>query len=134
MCKRNVLVIIGAALMLALWGCGGGSDTPEGIITSIYTQIQKGNYKKGTRMMYRYSIIKSNISEKDFIKSEAERHKKIDKKKGELKSFEIVSNEVSEYGEVKVRVKSTYGNGNEDCETFRFVKRDGKWKINHGLF
>ena len=54
-------------------------------------------------------------------------------KKGGLKSFEVLSEEIAEDGNsAVVKFKQVYGNGEESEDEQKMVKVDGKWLMDIG--
>ena len=59
--------------------------------------------------------------------------KTMEKKQG-LKSYEVLSEEISEDGKsATVKMKMVYGDGSEDTSKVKLVKNDkGEWKMSFG--
>ena len=59
--------------------------------------------------------------------------KTMEKKQG-IKSYEVLSEEISEDGKsANVKMKIVYGNGDEDTQKMKLVKNDdGDWKLTMG--
>jgi uncharacterized protein with von Willebrand factor type A (vWA) domain len=131
---RSILAVAAIAFFAA--GCGGGSNSPAGIEKAIYSQLQKGNYEKAVEILAdNLDGNKTPTAEEkaQFVKGLNEKAKQSTDAKGGIKSFEIVSETISEDGEsAKVETKIVYGNGKEEPQTTKYVKKDGAWKISLG--
>ena len=135
--KKIMYSLFAAIIALFAVSCGGGGNSPADIQKSIYSQFQKGNYEKGVDIWF------DNLDGDDsaqmggekaqMVKAFAEKTKEGMEKKGGIKSFEIVEENISEDGESAiVTTKVVYGDGSEDMEKAKFVKVDGKWKLKFG--
>jgi hypothetical protein len=130
--KKVFSLLTAAAFVFLAASCGGG-NSPASIEKSIHAQMQKGNYKKAVEMMFdNMDGLKEEPTEEQMAafvgKVEAS-----DKEHGGIKSFEIVSEDISEDGlTAEVTSKIVYGNGKEDTQTTKYVKKDGKWKMSMG--
>ena len=132
--KKVFSLLTAVAFVFLTANCGGsGGNGPASIEKSIYTQMQNGNYKKAVEIMFdNMDGLKEEITEEQMT-AIAEKVETGDKKEGGIKSFEIVSEEISEDGlTAEVTSKVVYGNGKEDTKTTEYVKVDGKWKMSMG--
>lgn len=108
------------------------ADTPGQVAKDFVGYLKSGDSKK---MMGTIAMDK-DMDQSDKKQAElaaaamAEKAKAGLEEKGGLKNVEIVSETIDEDGETaKVVLKLTYGNGNDDENTYKMVKQDGKWKI-----
>jgi hypothetical protein len=135
--KNVKCFFIATTLALFTVSCGSDGNSPAGIEKAMYTQLQKGNYEKAVEILFdnldngKEDV---NTDEKaEAIKAFAGKAKKSDEAKGGIKSFEIIEEKISEDGNsATVETKITYGNGTEDTNTSKYVKKDGKWKVSLG--
>ncbi|GHT07223.1 hypothetical protein AGMMS49525_16290 [Bacteroidia bacterium] len=140
--KKVMSLLVAVLAMLAVSSCGGGKS-PADIEKSIYTQFQKGNYEKGLDIYF------ANIDQGDEAKDQGQKQvdaqiKALAEKvkasaaqgfeiKAGVKSFEILEETIAEDGETAtVQTKIIYGDGSEDTQSSKYVKRGGKWKIVFG--
>jgi len=129
-----------AAIVFFVTNCGGktgsGSNGPASIEKAIHTQMQKGNYTKAVEIMIdNLDGEKTPTAEEkaEFIAMFSEKAAQSNEAKGGIKSFEIISEDISEDGlSATVSTKFVYGNGEESTETSKYAKRDGKWKLSMG--
>lgn len=124
-----------AAMMvvaLAMFACGGGSNTPTGVAEKAMKCLQKGDYEGYVDLLYVKAKEGKDVAEekKQFTALVQEKGGKSIEQKGGIKSYETVSEEIDESGEkAVVKMKVVYGNS-EDEEAFKLRKdEDGKWKI-----
>ena len=134
--KKIFSVLAVVAIVFFTSNCGGGSggsNSPASINKSIYTQMQKGNYKKAVEIMVENLDSKKASSDKEkaqFLTMFAEKAKESAEAKGGIKKFEIVEEKISEDGlSATVSTKIVFGNGDETTEKSKYVKQDGKWKL-----
>lgn len=142
---KNVWKVMGKALasaivlfaaVVVLSSCSGSDNNPEGIVNSALTKLQEKDYAGYIDLI--------KFSETDAKKLEQQKaalldliQKKFDKsmeQKQGLKSWEILSTEISESGDAAVvKVKLTYGDGSEDKQDIKVAKtEDGKWMVDAG--
>lgn len=120
------------AIMFAFIGCGS-SNTPTGVAENALKCIQKSDFKSFIDLINIEGSNKEDIDQKK-VQLEAllsgKMSKALEAKSG-LKSWEILSEEISEDGnKAKVKVKQTWGDGTEEDDEIDFVKdADGNWKL-----
>jgi uncharacterized protein with von Willebrand factor type A (vWA) domain len=125
--------LVAASFAMFVASCGGGGNSPADIQKSVYSQIQKGNYEKGVKILCdNLDGDKTPSAEEkmQFAKGLTEKAKQSIEAKGGVKSFEIVEEVISEDGaSATVNSKITYGDGSTQEQSSKYVKKDGKWKI-----
>jgi len=132
--KKVFSLLTAAAFVFLAANCGGsGGNGPASIEKSIYVQMQKGNYKKAVEIMFdNMDGLNEEITEEEMT-AFVGKVEDGDKDAGGIKSFEIISEEISEDGlTAEVTSKVVYGNGKENTQTTEYVKVDGKWKMSMG--
>ncbi|MGN0221187.1 MAG: DUF4878 domain-containing protein [Prevotella sp.] len=124
------------AAVVVLNSCSGSDNSPEGIVNSALTKLQEKDYAGYVDLI--------RFSEPDAGKLEQKKtallelvQKKFDKsmeQKQGLRSWEILSTEISESGDAAVvKVKLVYGDGSEDNQDIKVAKtEDGKWMVDAG--
>jgi predicted SnoaL-like aldol condensation-catalyzing enzyme len=132
MTKTKCFLVVVALTLLGV-GCGGGSNSPTEIEKAMYSQFQKGNYEKAVEVMVdNLESDEAPAAEErtEFIKSFTEKAKESIEAQGGIKDFEVVKETISEDGETAtVEIKIIYGNGEEETQTSKYVKKDGVWKL-----
>ena len=123
---KKVLVTMMMCLftMALVRGCSS-SNTPKGVAEKAAKCLKNKDYKGVVK------LVDIPDSEKDaFAAMIGEKlDKNLDKKDG-ISSYEILDEEIDEEaGTAVVQVKYTYGNGEEENETMKLVKKDGDWKL-----
>ena len=123
--------------MVALFVLAACSPSSPGAAVKQYAEYFKdGKYEKFVEGI---ALKKKGNGEQEKLKPEEKEGlvamikekgaKQVEKKDG-IKNIEIVSETVEEDGnKATVVLKQTYGNGDEEEQTYRMVKEDGKWKM-----
>jgi len=138
--KRIFIFLAVATFTFFATNCGGGSgsgsggsNSPANIQKSIFSQMQKGNYAKAVEIMIDNLEGKEEAEGTEMLQAFTEKAKQSAESKGGLKSFEIISEIISEDGlTATVTSKLVYGNGKEETEKSKYVNKDGKWKLSFG--
>lgn len=108
------------------------SNTPGGVAEQAVECIQKKDYAGYIDLMYYDDDKVPSAEEKkqfeDMLKSKAEAT--YEKKEG-IKSYEVVTEEISEDGkEALVRMKLVFNNDEQDVDSINLKKdKEGKWRI-----
>lgn len=126
------------ALMTALFimtSCGGG-NSPKAVTEKAMNALLDKNYDEFVEYIYitpkeGEDIEGSKKMLSGMMQSKAD---KTYEKKGGLKSYEVLSEEIDESGEKgAVKVKIEFGNGNTEEDDMKLRKDDkGDWKIDMG--
>jgi len=126
--RKVFSVLVLAAVVLFTANCGGG-NTPASIEKSMLTQIQKGNYDGAIKvMMDNLDATKEQKGQMAAFVTSDKLKQEFEKDGNALKSFEIVSEEISEDGKsAVVTTKMISADGKEDTKTSKYVNKDGKW-------
>ena len=107
--------------------------SPKEIEESIYTEVQNGNFDKAVELFYDNVDRGDNAStkiEKEEMKAISEKTKQSAEVKGGLKSFDILSETISEDGKTAtVSTQINYGNGSVDLQQSSYMNKDGVWKM-----
>jgi hypothetical protein len=126
-------LVLAASIFFAA-SCGGdGANSPAGIEKSIYTQLQKGNYKAAVEILI--ENLDSDETPSAIEKSQAilALTKKVEQgieDEGGIKSFETGEAKIADDGlSATVETKIVKNDGSEKTETTKYVNKDGKWKI-----
>ena len=135
--RKVFSLVVVAVIGFFTANCGGsGGNTPASIEKSIYTQMQKGDYKKAAEIMVENFDSEKPLSSKEkteYVVIFTEKIKQSAETQEGIKSFEIEGEEFSEDGlSATVSTKFVYGNGEEKTETTKYVKKDGKWRLSMG--
>lgn len=135
---KKVATLFGIiAMILAMASCS--SNTPAGVAEKSVKCIQEKDYKGYVDLVYFNEKDSTSKEDKEKIKEMlvSLMEEKADseyKKTGGIKSFETVSEEISEDEKTaKVVMKLTYGNGTSKEENIKLRKdADGNWRIDIG--
>jgi hypothetical protein len=133
---KKVMFFVFAASLFVLAGCSS-NNSPSAIESEMLTQMKNGNYEKAVELYFKYTNnAKEDTSAEEmaeYTKAFAQKAKESAEKQGGLKSFEIVSETISEDGtEAEVVSKLVYGDGSDKEETSKYVKVNEQWKIKSG--
>lgn len=133
--KKLLGIIAFVATALLTVSCGGG-NTPKGVTEKAMEAMQAKDYDKFVEYVY--------ISPKEGEDIEGEKKMlagmlqskgdKLYEKKGGIKSYEVISEEIDEKGETAVvKLKIEYGNGDVKEDDTKLKKDDkGNWKLEMG--
>jgi len=129
--KLQVLLLSLCAFFFA--GCSSKTDSPSGIVKEYLDYIQAGNYDKAVKCFH----FEKEVDEAE-LKALAGKLEAGYNKEGKLKSYEIVSEEITKDDQGnemkgKVEVKLFYVNDKEDEQTIKTVKEGGKWMIDFSI-
>jgi hypothetical protein len=141
--KLVKFLLIGMIAVMAA-SCGGGagigSKSPADIEKAMLTQLKNGNYEKAVDIMFEHMPFSDEEREnlkseegKNELKGFVEKMKLSVESQGGIKSFEILEENIDESGETAtVRSHIVFGNGQEDENTNKYTKVDGKWNMSMG--
>ena len=131
--KKIFISMFVAVVALTLWSCGS-ANTPSAVAEKAAKCIQNADYEGYVDLL---DLKKSdgNDSEKEqLVALLREKGTKAMEKKQGLKSYEVLSEQISEDGKsATVELKMVYGDGSEDTQKMKLVKNDnGDWKLTMG--
>ena len=122
-----------AVVALTLWSCGS-ANTPSAVAEKGVKCIQNADYEGYVNLLDLNESEGTDAEKEQLVALLREKGTKQMEKKQGLKSYEVLSEEISEDGKsAKVEMKLVYGDGSEDTEKMKLVKNDnGDWKLTLG--
>ncbi|MFA4046106.1 DUF4878 domain-containing protein [Prevotella sp. PCHR] len=133
---KNLTVFI-TMFIAAFIMCGCSDNSPQGVAEKGLSCMQKEDWEGYVKLMYFEKKEGKDIErEKEQVAAllKAKGGETLDKKSG-IKSYGIISEEISEDGATAtVKASIKYGNGDEDKDhKIKLIKDDrGDWKISSG--
>lgn len=124
-------------LIVAFTMSGCSDNSPRAVAEKALSYMQKENWEGYVDLMYITDKENKNNdkNKKEFVELLKDKGGKVIEKKGGIKSYEILSEEISEDGNTAiVKTKIVYGkDGLEENENIKLKKDDnGNWKIDLG--
>lgn len=112
--------------------CGGaGANTPKAVAENYLSDLKAGNYEALVDQLYFKQEMSDTDKEQLVVMCKGKVEQTIEKN-GELKGYEITSEEIAEDGQ-KAVVKYTLKYENKDVEDkVKLINVDGEWKVNSG--
>ena len=112
--------------------CGGaGTNTPTAVAENYLSDLKAGNYEALVDQLYFKQEMSDTDKEQLVVMCKGKVEQTIEKN-GELKGWEITSEEIAEDGQ-KAVVKYTLKYENKDVEDkVKLINVDGEWKVNSG--
>lgn len=112
--------------------CGGaGANTPTAVAENYLSDLKAGNYEALVDQLYFKQEMSDTDKEQLVVMCKGKVEQTIEKN-GELKGYEITSEEIAEDGQ-KAVVKYTLKYENKDVEDkVKLINVDGEWKVNSG--
>ena len=137
--KLQLLLALAVACIVAFTACSSSSsssssDSSKGVVKAYLDNVIAGKFDKAVTHFY----FKDETSQAE-LKGLAAKLEEGYGKEGGLKSYEIISEEITkaeEEGDVdkaRVEVKLFYKDGKEDEQTITTVKHNGEWKIDFSI-
>ena len=124
--------MVAVVAMLAMASCGGGGNSPKGVAEQFIKAVQKQDGKKMAELVY-YEEGKAPKSDAEKDQVAAMMQSKASTtyaNNGELKSYEILSEEISEDGtEAVVETKMEFEKKTSEDKIKLKKDADGNWKI-----
>lgn len=124
--------MVAVVAMLAMASCGGGGNSPKGVAEQFIKAVQKQDGKKMAELVY-YEEGKAPKSDAEKDQVAAMMQSKASTtyaNNGELKSYEILSEEISEDGtEAVVETKMEFEKKTSDDDIKLKKDAEGNWKI-----
>lgn len=133
MMKKLMYLGLMLVAVVAMMSCSSGG--PGSALKGYVSAMQSGDYEKfvdGINFS-KAEPDKAAEAREGFVALMKEKAGKELEKKGGLKSFEVLSEEIAEDGNsAVVKFKQVYGNGEESEDEQKMVKVDGKWLMDIG--
>ena len=130
--KKLFGFMVAVVAMLAMASCGGGGNSPKGVAEQFIKAVQKQDGKKMAELVY-YEEGKAPKSDAEKDQVAAMMQSKASTtyaNNGELKSYEILSEEISEDGtEAVVETKMEFEKKTSEDKIKLKKDADGNWKI-----
>lgn len=130
--KKLFGFMVAVVAMLAMASCGGGGNSPKGVAEQFIKAVQKQDGKKMAELVY-YEEGKAPKSDAEKDQVAAMMQSKASTtyaNNGELKSYEILSEEISEDGtEAVVETKMEFEKKTSDDDIKLKKDAEGNWKI-----
>ena len=135
--KLQLLLAVAVACLVAFTACSSSSsssDSSKGVVKAYLDNVIAGKYEKAVTHFY----FKDEQSQAE-MKGLAAKLEEGYNKNGGLKSYEIISEEITKaedeggIDKARVEVKLFYKDGKEDEETMKMVKHNGTWKIDFSV-
>ena len=131
--KKLFFSMFVAVVALTLWSCGP-ANTPSAVAEEACKCVQNEDYEGYVELMDLKETKNQESEKQQFVAMLREKGTKTMEKKQGLKSYEVLSEEISEDGKsATVKMKMVYGDGSEDTSKVKLVKNDnGEWKLTLG--
>lgn len=132
--KKLFFSMFVAVVALTLWSCGP-ANTPSAVAEEACKCMQNEDYEGYADLMdLKKSEDGKGVEKEQLAALLREKGTKTMEKKQGIKSYEVLSEEISEDGKsANVKMKIVYGNGDEDTQKMKLVKNDdGDWKLTMG--
>ena len=132
--KKLFISMFVAVVALTLWSCGP-ANTPSAVAEEACKCMQNEDYEGYADLMdLKKSDDGKGVEKEQLAALLREKGTKTMEKKQGIKSYEVLSEEISEDGKsANVKMKIVYGNGDEDTQKMKLVKNDdGDWKLTMG--
>ena len=129
---KKIGFLLVTVCMVAFFACSTTSENkPEQTVENYLDALKAEKYKKALD----YMDLDLDKEEKEQVDMLIEKMKNDADENGNLKNYTITSVEMKESNPDKATVHTTltYGNGEKE-ESFKLVKKDGKWKISFSIF
>ena len=131
--KKLFISMFVAVVAFTLWSCGP-ANTPSAVAEEACKCVQNEDYEGYVELMDLKETKNQESEKQQFVAMLREKGTKTMEKKQGLKSYEVLSEEISEDGKsATVKMKMVYGDGSEDTSKVKLVKNDkGEWKMSFG--
>lgn len=130
--KKLFGFMVAVVAMLAMASCGGGGNSPKGVAEQFIKAVQQQDGKKMAELVY-YEEGKEPKTDAEKDQLAAMMQSKVSTtyaNNGELKSYEILSEEISEDGtEAVVKAKMEFEKKTSDDDIKLKKDAEGNWKI-----
>ena len=131
--KKLFISMFVAVVAFTLWSCGP-ANTPSAVAEEACKCLQNEDYEGYVELLDLKETKNQESDKEQFVAMLREKGTKTMEKKQGIKSYEVLSEEISEDGKsANVKMKIVYGNGDEDTQKMKLVKNDdGDWKLTVG--
>ena len=131
--KKLFISMFVAVVALTLWSCGS-ANTPSAVAEEACKCVQNEDYEGYVDLLLLKETKNQESEKQQFVAMLREKGTKTMEKKQGLKSYEVLSEEISEDGKsATVKMKMVYGDGSEDTQDLKLVKNDdGDWRLTMG--
>ena len=131
--KKLFFSMFVAVVALTLWSCGP-ANTPSAVAEEACKCVQNADYDGYVELMDLKETKNQESEKQQFVAMLREKGTKTMEKKQGIKSYEVLSEEISEDGKsATVKMKMVYGDGSEDTQDLKLVKNDdGDWRLTMG--
>lgn len=130
--KKLFGFVVAVVAIMAMASCGGGGNTPKGVTEQFIKAIQKQDGKKMAELVY-FKEDKAPKTDAEKEQLAAMMQSKVSTtyaNNGELKSYEILSEEISEDGtKAVVKAKMEFEKKTSDDDIKLKKDAEGNWKI-----
>ena len=130
--KKLLAGLFACVCVFEMAACGGaGANTPTAVAENYLSDLKAGNYEALVVQLYFKQEMSDTDKEQLVVMCKGKVEQTIEKN-GELKGWEITSEEIAEDGQ-KAVVKYTLKYENKDVEDkVKLINVDGEWKVNSG--
>jgi galactitol-specific phosphotransferase system IIB component len=130
--KKLLAGLFACVCVFVMAACGGaGANTPTAVAENYLSDLKAGNYEALVDQLYFKQEMSDTDKEQLVVMCKGKVEQTIEKN-GELKGWEITSEEIAEDGQ-KAVVKYTLKYENKDVEDkVKLINVDGEWKVNSG--
>lgn len=130
--KKLFYLLVMVVALFTFSACSGSG--PGSALKEYVEAMQKGDYEKCVEGIALVNVEPDQQqSIRDSYISLMKKGAKDIERKGGIKNVEILSEEIASDGNTAVvKLKLTYGNGEEETEEQKMVKTDGKWLMDVG--
>lgn len=131
---KNLMKIAALAIVAVLMCACGGSNTPSGVAEKAVKCLQNEDYEGYVDLVYVQEKEGKDMKQEkaQLVALMTAKFSETLKKRGGLKSYEVLSEEISEDGNTaKVKMRIEYGDKTDE-DTIKLRKDDkGNWKIDN---
>ncbi len=130
--KKLFGFVVAVVAMLAMASCGGGGNSPKSVAEQFIKAVQKQDGKKMAELVYfkEDKVPKTDAEKDQLVAMMQSKASTAYANNGELKSYEILSEEISEDGtEAVVEAKMEFEKKTSDDKIKLKKDADGNWKI-----
>ena len=130
--KKLFGFVVAVVAMLSMASCGGGGNSPKSVAEQFIKAVQKQDGKKMAELVYfkEDKAPKTDAEKDQLVAMMQSKASTAYANNGELKSYEILSEEISEDGtEAVVEAKMEFEKKTSDDKIKLKKDADGDWKI-----